>query len=98
MKKRSPFAVFFLPIITLGIYGIVWLVKTKEEMKSKGADIPTAWLLIVPIANIVWYVKYAKGVEKVTNGKTTTVAAFLLLLCLSTIGAAIIQSKFNEVG
>lgn len=42
MNKRSPLAVFFLPIITFGIYGLVWYVQTKEEMNRKGAQIPTA--------------------------------------------------------
>ncbi|MDE3059103.1 MAG: DUF4234 domain-containing protein, partial [Bacteroidota bacterium] len=54
MKKRKPIAVFFLPFITLGIYSIVWYVSTKTEMKQRGADIPTAWLLIIPIADLYW--------------------------------------------
>lgn len=97
MEKRSPWAVFFLPIITFGIYGLVWYVKTKEEMIGKGAEIPTAWLLIVPIANFIWVWKYSKGVTKVTNGGIGTGAAFCLLLFLGIIGMAIIQSTFNKV-
>jgi len=53
-------------MVTLGIYGLVWYVKTKEEMNAKGAEIPSAWLLIVPIANIIWMWKYSVGVEKLT--------------------------------
>lgn len=52
MKKRKPLAVFFLPVITFGIYYFVWFVKVKEELKSQGASIPTAWFLIIPFANI----------------------------------------------
>jgi hypothetical protein len=52
MKKRSPIAVLFLPIITFGIYVLVWYVKTKDEMNTLGASLPTAWLLIIPLANI----------------------------------------------
>lgn len=97
MKKRSPFAVFFLPFITFGIYVIVWFVLTKEEMKSRGAEIPTAWLLIIPIANIYWLWKYSKGVEKVTNGNRSAGGTFALLFFLSVIGMAITQSAFNKV-
>jgi hypothetical protein len=97
MKKRSPAAVFLLSLITLGIYGIVWSVKTKNEMNNLGANIPTAWLLIVPIVGIWWTYKYCEGVEKVTGGKTSTVLSFVLLILLGYIGAAIIQNEFNKV-
>lgn len=97
MKKRNPFAVVVLSIITLGIYGIVWDVKTKNEMKSLGAEIPTAWLIIVPFANIWWLWKYSQGVEKVTNNNISGILAFVLLWLLGFIGAAIIQSEFNKI-
>lgn len=97
MKKRNPIAVFFLPLITLGIYGIVWYVKTKEEMVSLGAEIPTAWLLIVPLANIWWIWKYSLGVEKVTNEKMSAALALVLLLLLGIIGMAVIQNTFNKI-
>jgi len=97
MKTRKPFAVFFLSCITLGIYAIVWYVKTKGEMNSKGADIPTAWMLIIPIANIIWLVKWVKGVAKVTNNALSAGLAFVLVFFLGSIGMAIIQAKFNAV-
>lgn len=97
MNKRSPVAVFFLSLVTCGIYGIVWYVQTKDEMNARGADIPTAWWLIIPILNIIWLVKWAGGVEKVTNRGMSTGVAFLLVFFLGAIGMAIIQSKFNEV-
>lgn len=52
MEKRSPIGVFVLSLVTLGIYGIYWLVKTKGELNQRGASIPTAWLIIVPFVNI----------------------------------------------
>lgn len=98
MKNRNPLAVFFLPIITLGIYGIVWFVKTKEEMKAQGADIPTAWLIIVPFVSIWWLWKYSKGVDMVTKSEYSAAVSLLLLWFLGSIGMAIIQSGFNKVG
>ncbi len=98
MKNRSPLAVFFLPFITFGIYGIYWFVKTKDEMNAKGSEIPTAWLIIVPIVNYWWMWKYSEGVEKVTKAEMSTVISFILLFLLGSIGMAIIQNEFNKLG
>lgn len=100
MQKRSVVMVIVLTLITFGIYGIVWFVKTKNEMNSQGANIPTAWLMIVPIVNLYWMWKYSGGVEHVTRGKTSQVMAFILLLVVNQfffIGTAIIQDAFNKV-
>jgi len=97
MTKRSPIAVILLTLFTFGIYGIYWEVVTKGEMVRKGADIPTAWLIIIPIANLWWAYKYCMGVEKVTNGKMSGVLALVLMLVLSIVGLGIIQDSFNKV-
>lgn len=97
MKQRSPVAVILLPFVTFGIYSIYWLVSTKIEMTKLGAKIPTAWLIIVPLANIWWYWKYSEGVDSITNSKISNVMAFILLLLLGFIGQAIIQDSFNNV-
>lgn len=98
MKNRSPVAVIVLSLLTFGIYSIYLLVKTKGEMNQRGADIPTALLIIVPFANIWWMWKYSQGAEKVTNGQTQAVLAFILIWLLGFIGQAIIQDSFNKVG
>ena len=97
MKKRSPATPLLLSLITFGIYGIVWFVKTKIEMNANGASIPTAWLLIVPIVGFYWLWKYSEGVEAVTKNGMSKVAAFVLLLLLNVIGAIFVQSAFNKV-
>ena len=97
MTKRSVVAVVLLSIVTFGIYAIVWMVKTKGEMVKCGAEIPTAWLLIVPIASIYWSWKFAGGVEHVTRGKQSQVIAFILMFVLGVIGMAIIQAELNKV-
>lgn len=99
MQKRNPLAVFFLPFITFGIYGIYWEVKTKGEInRLTDANVPTAWLIIIPIVNIWWLWKYCEGVEKVTKEQMSTVIAFLVLMLLGSIGMAIVQDSFNKVG
>ena len=96
MKKRNPIAVLLLPFVTFGFYSIYWMVQTKIEMNAKGATIPTAWLIIIPLVNLWWMWKYSEGVEKVTGGKTSRVQAFILLFLLGMIGAAIVQDSFNK--
>jgi len=97
MKKRSPITVLILSFVTFGIYGIYWMVVTKNEMKARGADIPTAWLIIVPFVSLWWEWKWSQGVEKVTNGGMSAAISFLLLFALGMIGGAIIQSELNKV-
>lgn len=95
MKKRNPFGVFAYPFLTFGIYSLYWQVVTKGELNSKGAQIPTAWLIIVPFVNLWWLWKYCEGVEQVAG--MSGPVAFLLLFFLGPIGSAIIQDKFNAV-
>ena len=96
MTKRSVVAVILLSMVTFGIYGLIWHVKTKNEMVLAGADIPTAWLIIVPIANLYWYWKWSGGVEHVTRGKLSQVITFILMILLGVIGMAIVQAEFNK--
>src|SRR5579884_246256 len=96
MQKRSVVMVLLLSIITFGIYAIVWHVKTKREMVEAGADIPTAWLLIVPIASIYWVWKWCGGIEHVTRGKMSAPVAFLLHVLLPGIGMMILQDAMNK--
>ena len=97
MKNRNPILVIFLALITFGIYSLVWYVMTKNEMNTKGAKIPTAWLIIIPLVNLYWLWKFCEGIEQVTNKGMTTVIAFLLVFFLGVIGMAIIQSELNKV-
>ena len=97
MKHRNHIAVFFLSLITFGIYGVVWYVKTKNEMNRLGAKIPTAWLIIIPIVSIHWMWKYSEGVGQVTKGEMSAPIAFILLFLLGNIGMAVIQVDFNKL-
>lgn len=97
MTKRSVVGVIILSIITFGIYHIYWYVKTKDEMVELGAEIPTGWLLIIPIVQIYWIWKWCVGVEHVSRGKMSAPVAILLMLLLGIIGTAIMQVTFNQV-
>ncbi|MGB2799992.1 MAG: DUF4234 domain-containing protein [Dehalococcoidia bacterium] len=97
MKRRSPILVLVLSIITFGIYALVWYVITKGEMNRRGARIPTALLIIIPLVNIYWMWKFCEGVGHVTKERMSGPIAFLLLFFLSVIGMAIVQSSLNNV-
>lgn len=99
MKQRNPAAVFLLSLITFGIYTIYWQVKTKGDLVRLGAtDIPTSWLIIIPLANLYWIWKYSLGVEQVSKGKISAVLVLILFLLLSIVGVAILQSEYNKLG
>ena len=93
MKPRSAAAVFFLPLVTFGIYWIVWLAKTRGELNSQGASVPTTWLFIVPFVSIWWLWVFAAGISRVSGGGTG--GKFALLLVLGSIGGAFVQAGMN---
>jgi len=98
MKNRSIVGVILIPFITFGIYAIYWFVSTKKELNRNGAEIPTAWLLIVPLVNIWWMWKYYEGAEKVTNNKVSGVLMFVLdLFITALIPMAICQDAYNNL-
>lgn len=98
MKNRSIVAVVLLPFVTFGIYTLYWFVSTKGELNQKGAQIPTAWLLIIPFVNIFWMYKYYEGAEQVTGGKANAVMLFLIgLLVTNLISSAIAQDAYNNL-
>ncbi len=98
MENRSIAKMVVLGIVTLGLYFIAWVVWTAAEMRKKGAEIPTTWLIIVPIANIYWYWMYYQAAEKVTNGGVNGTMMFIISLLIPYVPFLIVQSEFNKVG
>jgi hypothetical protein len=97
MRNRNILKMILLTIVTFGIYYLYWLVSTTREMRTKGADIPNAILIIIPIINIWWMWKYSKGVEHVTNEKLSAILTFILMYAVGFIGIYIVQDSFNDV-
>jgi len=97
IKQRNIFLVYLFSFITFGIYALYWTVSTKDEMNRLGATIPTAWLLIVPIANIYWMYKYCEGFAVYVKKDNNTILWFVLDLFVGIIMPAIIQSELNKI-
>lgn len=95
MQPRSPVTVILLTLVTLGIYALVWHVKTKNEMnRVYVAEIPTAWLLLVPfVGGIYWMWKWSEGAEKATG--VSSISVFLLMMCIPIVGIPVMVGKFN---
>jgi hypothetical protein len=55
MKKRIIWKMFVLEIVTLGIYRLYWLIKTRKEMMvtNPSVKIKSPWFLMLPIILIV---------------------------------------------
>lgn len=96
ITKRNIVLIYLLGIVTLGIYIIYWMKKTKDELNELGAQIPTAWLIIIPIANIYWLYKYAEGFSKVTK-KESVLLWFIVFFLIGIAMPAIVQSELNKL-
>ena len=96
MKTRSPVAAVLLTLVTFGIYAIYWQVSTKNEMnRLYNAEIPTAWLILVPfVGALYWTWKWSSGAEKATGMGGATV--FLLMILVPIVGIPVMVSKFNS--
>ncbi len=97
MTRRSILVVILLTFLTFGLYSLYWLASTKNEMNRQGAQIPTAWLMIIPIVSLYWIWKYCEGVEQVSDRQMSGIVAFLLFFFLGAIGIAIVQTQFNKI-
>jgi hypothetical protein len=97
IKNRNIFLVYLFTIITFGIYGIYWMVSTKNDINSLGAKIPTAWLMIIPIINIFWMFKYLQGYTKVMKkDEGFLIVLVVVWLVLGFLLPGIIQYGLNK--
>lgn len=97
VKHRNIFLVYLFSFITFGIYSLYWMVSTKNEINKKGAKIPTAWLIIVPIANIYWIYKYSEGFSQKIKKDNNAILWFFLYFFVGIIMPAIVQSELNKL-
>jgi len=97
VKHRNIFLVYFFSIITFGIYGLVWTVKTKNEFNSLGARVPTAWLLIIPIVNIYWAIMYIKGFTENVKKDNNMVLWIIVWLFVGFLVPLFVQMELNKI-
>ncbi len=96
-KTRGPAAVFFLTIVTFGIYGIVWFANTKNTLEARGATVGGAWQMFIPILSLIWLWKWCQGVDQVSGGELSAGSTLLKVWLLGPIGMAMMQAAFNAM-
>jgi hypothetical protein len=97
IKRRNPALVVLFSIITLGIYFIYWAIKTKEEMKSLGASIPTMWFIIVPVGNMYLLYKYCDGFSTFVKKDNQGLLWFILAIVCFPVFPVIAQIELNKL-
>ena len=108
-KRRNPWGVFGLTIITLGIYGIVWYYKINNELKNYGIENdPTVATLAITIGAFVIvppFVSLYKTADRIlqaqdrANASEHIVPVLALLLAVVVAGFHLpyYQSQLNKV-
>ena len=97
VKERNPVLVAVLGLVTFGIYAIYWLYSTKKEMVGLGAQIPTFFLIIIPIVNIYWIYKYSMGAAQVAKKKDNSgLIYFILWIIIFPVAMYLIQTELNK--
>lgn len=101
-KKRKAGIVLLLTIITFGIYGLVWLVKTNKELRANTETAPKPsmlWLLLIPIVNLVimfiYFWKYSSAVNELTGFSKG--GLFALWIFLGPVAQVITQLQLNKL-
>lgn len=111
-KRRNPFASWLgLPLITLGIYSLVWVYKTNKEMSeydnrikvnpalSVLAFVPGFLLLFIPPLVAMWRLGTRVQQAQRTAGvpECSPVLAFILWLFVSNTGVLYLQFEINKI-
>ncbi|WP_457549927.1 DUF4234 domain-containing protein [Archaeoglobus sp.] len=97
VKRRNIVKIYVLGIVTLGIYFLYWFWKSKQDINELGGNVPPAWMLLIPIANIYWLYKYAEAFSKYVKKDNNAVLWFLLFWFVTIIAPAIVQSELNKI-
>jgi hypothetical protein len=64
IKHRTIQELVILTLVTFGAYPLFWFFKTRKEINSLGANIPSAWLLFLPFGNLYFNYKYAQAFDQ----------------------------------
>jgi len=101
VKHRNPVLVIVFTILTLGIYGLYWVVATTKELRGLTTKAPNPWavvLFLVPFVNFVvavWYYwKYSTAIEEISGFQTALL--FVLWIVFSPAAVVIAQMQLNK--
>ena len=63
------------------VWHLVWLIKTKGELTKLGADIPSSWLLVVPLMNFYFLYRYFTEIERLSR-KAVKLKTLFVAFCI----------------
>jgi drug/metabolite transporter (DMT)-like permease len=107
-KRRNPWGVLGLSIITFGVYYVVWWYKINNEMNNLGVQCnPTssvlaitigAFVVVPPFISIYATADRIKQAQERTNAseRMVPVLGLLLFIVVSTFAAVYYQSQLNK--
>lgn len=81
-----------LSVVTFGVYLVYWFVLLKRMLVEKGeVDLPTSWLIIVPLANLFLVWKVLQSIEKLSKGKLSSLTLMLISVIFAPAGVVIVH-------
>ena len=110
-KRRNPLAAWLgLPLITLGIYSLVWIFKTNKELSQYDSRIqvnPTmsvlaffpGFILIIPPFVAAWRLsnRVAQAQRTASVPECTPVLGFILWMFVASTGVLYLQAEINKI-
>ncbi len=99
VKKRSLLGMFFLTILTCGIYFLYWVYKTKHEINDMGGKIPSFIFAILPLVHFFFYYYYARDFVNLIRHDKDPVSVWLYFFLMSffpVIGMFVVQHEMNN--
>ena len=97
IKERNVVLVYVYSVITFGIYAIYWTISTKRDINSRGGEIPTTWINLIPFAGFYYLYKFCEGYATKVKKDENTILYFCIGLFAGIVFPALVQSELNKI-
>ncbi len=96
IQSRNPIMWAILSLI-IPFAILYWFYKTAEEIKSKGGQIPTILIMLVPLVGSLYFMfKYAKEFARCIKGSEEWIMTFLSFF-IAPLGVYLVQTELNKL-
>ncbi|MFW6013689.1 MAG: DUF4234 domain-containing protein [Nanoarchaeota archaeon] len=101
IKRRNSVVVLILFLLTVGLYGLYWLISTTNELGRNTNSAPNPkllWLFLIPLVNFiiffVYFWKYCKAINELTGFSAW--GLFVLWIFLGPVAIIVSQIQLNS--